>query len=198
MNREKDSSIHSASFRLESTGFGTLIIIKNKNNKQISIKNNQMKIIMKRIFDKTKLLSGLIIAIIVLTISCKKDPVPVTGITLDKTTATVQVGNTLAIQAFINPGDADNKNVTWSSADVSVASVANGVVTGVALGTTTITAASDADPSIKSTCEVIITPSTGQVIQVSGDITENTTWYAGAKYMLSGFVYVKEQCHTDN
>jgi hypothetical protein len=72
-----------------------------------------------------------------------------------------------------------------------VATVANGVVTGVALGTATITATSEADPTIMSTCSLIVTPSTGQVIQVSGDITENTTWYEAAKYMLSGFVYVK-------
>ena len=44
---------------------------------------------------------------------------------------------------------------------------------------------------IKATCSFLVTPSTGQVINVSGDITENTTWYAAAKYMLSGFVYVK-------
>jgi hypothetical protein len=38
---------------------------------------------------------------------------------------------------------------------------------------------------------VLVVPSTGQVINVSGDITADTKWYAQAKYMLSGFVYVK-------
>ena len=79
----------------------------------------------------------------------------------------------------------------WSSDDEAVATVANGVVTGVSLGTATITATSEADATIKATCSFLVTPSTGQVINVSGDITENTTWYAAAKYMLSGFVYVK-------
>ncbi len=64
---------------------------------------------MKKIFNKTKQIAGLAIVILVLVISCKKDPVPVTGISLDKTDATVQVGNTVTLQAFINPSDADNK-----------------------------------------------------------------------------------------
>jgi hypothetical protein len=38
---------------------------------------------------------------------------------------------------------------------------------------------------------VAITPSTGQVINISGDITSDTKWYAAGKYMLNGFVYVK-------
>ena len=146
---------------------------------------------MRKIFDNTKRLGGLLIAITVLIISCKKDPVAVTGVTLDKTNATVQVGATVALQPFITPSDADNKNVTWSSSDISVATVVNGVVTGVSLGSVSVTATSEADPSLSSTCMVLVIPSTGQVIEVSGDITENTTWYAAAKYMLSGFVYVK-------
>ena len=66
-----------------------------------------------------------------------------------------------------------------------------GVVTGVSLGTATITAISQSDTTIKTTCAVLVTPSTGQVITVSGDITSDTKWYGNAKYLLSGFVYVK-------
>jgi len=147
---------------------------------------------MKRISDKTKqLLVFLLVGIMSLAISCKKDPVPVTGLNLDKTDATLQIGAALTLQPFISPSGADNKNVTWSSSDATVATVANGVVTGLSLGTATITATSEADPAIRSTCSVTVTPSAGQVIQVSGDITENTTWYAAAKYMLSGFIYVR-------
>ena len=38
---------------------------------------------------------------------------------------------------------------------------------------------------------MLVTPSTGQIITVTGDITADTKWYAEAKYLLSGFVYVK-------
>jgi hypothetical protein len=123
--------------------------------------------------------------------SCAKDPVIVTGITLDKTDATVQVGATTSIMPFLTPADASNLSVKWRSASQAIATVVNGVVTGVSLGTTTITAVSESDTTKKATCSVLITPSTGQVITVSGDITTNTKWYANAKYLLSGFVYVK-------
>jgi hypothetical protein len=146
---------------------------------------------MKRILSKSKQFMGLLTGFIILITSCSKDPVPVTDISLDKTNATIQVGATSTLTAFITPADADNKKVNWTSDDATVATVANGVVTGVSLGTVTITATSEADEMIKATCSFLVTPSTGQVIEVSGDITENTTWYAAAKYMLSGFVYVK-------
>jgi len=146
---------------------------------------------MKRIIDRSKQIMGLITGVVLLVTSCAKDPVKVTGITLDKTDVEVQIGATANIIAFLTPADATNLTVSWRSASQSVATVENGIVTGVSLGTTTITAISQSDTTIKATCSVLITPSTGQVITVSGNITENTKWYSAAKYMLSGFVYVK-------
>lgn len=129
--------------------------------------------------------------VLFLVTSCAKDPILVTAIALDKADATVQVGATSNLAAFITPADASNLKITWRSGNAAVATVAEGVVTGVALGTTTITAVSQSDTTVKATCSILITPSTGQVITVTGDITANTKWYATAKYMLSGFVYVK-------
>lgn len=161
------------------------------NEKCKIIKNNQNQFNMKRILNRSKQLTGFLAGLIILVSSCSKDPIPVSNITLDKADATVQVGATVTLTAFVTPADADNPKIAWRSADLSVATVNNGVVTGVSLGTTTITAISQADTTLKKNCSVLVTPSTGQVIEVSGDITENTTWYAAAKYMLSGFVYVK-------
>jgi hypothetical protein len=146
---------------------------------------------MKRIFYRSKQLLGFVMGFLLLASSCKKDDISVTSIILDKITATVQVGATVNLATFLIPADATNKNVTWRSASQAVATVADGVVTGVSLGSTDITAISKSDTTIKATCSVLVTPSTGQVITVSGDITTNTKWYANAKYMLSGFVYVK-------
>jgi hypothetical protein len=147
---------------------------------------------MTRIFNNSARMSGIITVLIILVAACSKDPVKVADLTLDKTTATVQVGGTTTLIPFITPSDADNTKVEWESADAAVATVSNGVVTGVALGTTTITAMSQEDPTISATCSILVTPSTGQIIPVSGDITENTIWYSEAKYMLSGFVYVRD------
>lgn len=146
---------------------------------------------MKRNFFKSRQILGLVAGLALLITSCAKDPIIVTGITLDKTDITVQVGGNLTLAAFLTPADASNQNITWRSASQAIATVDNGVVTGVSLGTTTITAVSQSDTTIKTTCAVLVTPSTGQVINVSGDITADTKWYGNAKYMLSGFVYVK-------
>jgi len=146
---------------------------------------------MKRTLNRSKQLTGLMAGLIILVSSCAKDHIPVSDITLDKADATIQVGATVTLTAFVTPADADNTKIAWRSADLTVATVTNGVVTGISLGNTTITAISQSDTTLKKTCSVLVTPSTGQVIEVSGDITESTTWYSAAKYMLSGFVYVK-------
>lgn len=144
---------------------------------------------------KTNIFSGTIKvlmlgAALLMAVSCEKD-VPVTALSLDRQEATVEVGATLAIMPVIDPVDATNKGVTWTTDNASVATVANGVVTGVALGSATITATSEENPLFTATCVITVEPSTGQVITVSGDITTDTKWYAQAKYLLSGYVYVK-------
>jgi hypothetical protein len=144
---------------------------------------------MKKIKSKQVIL--LIAGFLIVLASCKKDPIKVTGLTLDKTDASIQVGENLTLTKFIAPADATNQNIKWRSGSQAIATVTDGVVTGVSLGSTTITAVSQSDTTVKATCSILVTPSTGQVINVSGDITADTKWYAAAKYMLSGFVYVK-------
>ena len=63
-----------------------------------------------------------------------------TAITLDQRELTIKVGKTATLTPTIEPADATNKNVTWSSDDETVATVSDGVVTGVKAGTATITA----------------------------------------------------------
>jgi hypothetical protein len=129
-------------------------------------------------------------AVMLALVSCEKE-VPVTGLALNQQTAEVQVGNSITILSIIDPADATNKNVIWTSSDASVATVADGVVTGVDLGVATVTAKSAENPLFTAECDITVTPSTGQQITISGDITEDTRWYAQAKYLLSGFVKVK-------
>ncbi len=74
--------------------------------------------------------------------SCDKD-VALTGIDLDKVTAEVMVGATQNLIVVFTPVDATNKNIIWESTNTAVATVANGVVTGVSLGNATIKATSD-------------------------------------------------------
>ncbi|NSW94277.1 MAG: Ig-like domain-containing protein [Bacteroidales bacterium] len=140
---------------------------------------------------KTKLRNlSVLFLLLGLIVSCEKE-VSLTGIQLDKVTAEVMVGSTLNLSVIYDPLNATNKNVTWESTNTSVATVTDGIVTGVAIGTATIKVISQENSLLQASCEVTVIPSNGQQINVSGDITSDTKWYANARYFLSGFVYVK-------
>ena len=84
--------------------------------------------------------------------------IPVTGISLNKTSAKVEIGKTINLIATVEPENATNKEIKWESSNTSIATVSNtGVVTGVANGTVTITATSLDNETIKKTCSVEVT-----------------------------------------
>lgn len=64
----------------------------------------------------------------------------VKSITLTKTKATLKSGSTLTLKAVLEPSNATNKTVTWTSSKNKVATVKNGKVTAVGGGTCVITA----------------------------------------------------------
>lgn len=89
-------------------------------------------------------------------ISIKEKPVPVTGIALDKQTASIGTGDgTLTLTPIFSPETATNKNVAWSSSDNSVATVKNGVVTPLKKGTATITVTTE-DGNFSASCVVTV------------------------------------------
>lgn len=91
------------------------------------------------------------------TITVKSSTIAVTKLTLSESSAEVSVGKTLTLTCTIEPTDATNKELIWSSFDETIATVdAQGVVTGVKAGTVTITVASKSDPSVKATCTVTV------------------------------------------
>ena len=87
------------------------------------------------------------------TVSAKE--VPVIGITLEPTSASIEVGKTAQLTATVSPSDATDATVTWSSSKESVATVKNGEVTAVAEGTATITATAGGK---SATCAVTVLP----------------------------------------
>ena len=83
--------------------------------------------------------------------------VPVTGVTLNKTSTSLYVGDTETLTPTITPDNATNKNVTWSSDDTSVATVdASGLVTAVARGTAVITATAADGSGASASCTVTV------------------------------------------
>ncbi len=68
-----------------------------------------------------------------------KIDIPVTGVTLNKTSKTLAIDGVLNLSHTIKPSDATNKSVTWSSSDTNIATVSNsGVVTAKNEGIATI------------------------------------------------------------
>lgn len=134
-------------------------------------------------------------------IGCKNDDdddgdVAVTEVKFTSTVTEVTVGKTITLKAEVLPADATNKTVTWTSSDATVATVKDGVVTGVKAGETTITASAGGQTAtVKVTVKAAAT-SGGE----TGTTTEfeNTYWvleekvseFSGMKVTLQNFKYV--------
>ena len=105
--------------------------------------------------------------------------VAVTGVTLAPKTLSLTVGGaTGTLYPTVAPDNATNKTVTWTSSNPAVATVANGVVTPLTAGNTTITATAG---SFSDTCAVTVNPPATPTTNVSislealyGGGTDNT------------------------
>lgn len=83
--------------------------------------------------------------------------VNVSSIILSETSITLEKGNTHKISATVNPKDATDKSVIWSSSDTSIASVDDsGNVKAINGGNVTITAKS-VDGKVSAICSVVVT-----------------------------------------
>lgn len=101
-------------------------------------------------------------------VTVKVPNVPVTGVTLNKTTEEVEVGKDVTLTATVAPAGATNKAVTWKSSDDATASVVNGKVTGKKEGKATITVTTT-DGAKTATCEVTVKPQPAlDSIQIEG------------------------------
>ena len=82
--------------------------------------------------------------------------IPVTGVSLDESSITLDVGGNQTLTATVTPEDATNKKVCWSSDNEAVATVSeDGVVTAVAGGTAVITATTH-DGLFTASCTVTV------------------------------------------
>ena len=94
----------------------------------------------------------------------KENPaIPVTGISLNKSSLTLAVGDSEKLTYTITPANATNKQVSWSSDKPNFATVSNGTVTAVAVGTATIKVTT-ADGNFTDSATVTVVP----VVPVGG------------------------------
>lgn len=94
------------------------------------------------------------------------------GISLDRDEASVPVGGELQLTATVEPENATDRSVVWSSSDESVATVSQtGAVQGVAVGTATITVSTGEE--LSATCTVSV-------------VEAAKTWAVGDLYDVDG------------
>ena len=112
------------------------------------------------------------------------DAVAAESIALSPKEMSVAVGDSASITVSYTPATTTQRTVNWTSSDTSVATVDSaGKVTGVRVGTATITATYAGDDTISDTCEVTVKRAPG-----SGVTPENGKKYvilAGDEYALT-------------
>lgn len=82
--------------------------------------------------------------------------VSVTGVSLDKTSLSLNLNETAQLTATVSPSNATDKSVSWTSSDTSVATVSSsGLVTAKAAGSATITVTTN-DGGKTATCAVTV------------------------------------------
>lgn len=82
---------------------------------------------------------------------------PVTGISIDQTELYMPVGDNFKINAYIEPDDANNPNIIYKSDNEDIATIdESGIITAVKEGETIISAISEENELIKSTCKLIV------------------------------------------
>ena len=107
-----------------------------------------------------------------LTATCKVTvvPTPAASITLNTTAVTLKATETATLTTTILPATTTNKAVAWKSDNEAIAKVdANGVVTAIAVGETTITVTTADGSNLSATCKVTVVPTP------AASITLNTT-----------------------
>ena len=104
--------------------------------------------------------------------------VPVTGVSLNTSTLNLIEGGTDTLTATVEPNNATNRNVMWSSDNPSVATVNNGVVSAVSEGTATITVTAQGDSTKSASCTVTVTAAAVPVTGVTLNKT-STSLYVG-------------------
>lgn len=124
--------------------------------------------------------------------------IDVTSLNLDKTELWLMPGETYPLKATVNPNNATNKEVTFTSSNKSVATVdAKGVVTALSLGTTTIKAVSTDNTSKWASCVVTVSDAPQNAVDL-GLSVKWATYNLGAStpeeygdYFAWGEIYTK-------
>jgi uncharacterized protein YjdB len=84
--------------------------------------------------------------------------IKMTGITFSAQTASIKIGETYTIAYSLVPTNVTDKSLSWSSSNTAIASVSNGVVVGLSVGTAQITATANDGSGKSAICYVQVNP----------------------------------------
>lgn len=127
----------------------------------------------------------------------------VTGVALSETDETLVAGETLQLEAIVQPSTATDKSVSWSSADNKIASVdGNGIVTAISEGKTTIKATTN-DGDKTASCKITVRakgvdiskPEISDITSISAYVTGEIETF-GVKVKECGICYSTSQSPT--
>ena len=103
------------------------------------------------------------------TIATLEVVAPVTKITLNTSSRTMNVDDTVTLTAAITPDNASNKSVMWSSSNTAVATVnTDGVVTARAAGTATVRASATDGSNVSASCVITVRQPVTSIALTSG------------------------------
>ena len=109
------------------------------------------------------------------SVTVAANSVKITNISLNNNELTIDNGSSTTLTATITPSDATNQLITWSANNNNVTLAPDGLsctVTGNAIGSSIITAASNDGSNISATCNVTVNAVVVAVTGVSLDTTE--------------------------
>lgn len=86
------------------------------------------------------------------------NPIPAQELLLSQNVFTGVAGDTLTLRATVLPANTTNKSVTWKTSNPSVATVAEGLVKIVSVGSAVITATTADGSNLSATCAVTANP----------------------------------------
>ena len=84
--------------------------------------------------------------------------IPVTGVAIADSAVALEVGKTKTLGYSMLPTVATNDSLTWTSSNLNVATVVDGVVTAIGKGTALIKGTSKENPTLMDSCFVSVTP----------------------------------------
>lgn len=123
----------------------------------------------------------------------------VTGISLDQKELYMQIDDTFKINAYIEPDDANNKEIRYESSNSEIATIdENGIITAYKEGVVTITAISDENNAIKSECKLtVVRKMEDSEIHFDSSLQLNSLEISGISYNENTVLDIIQKITTD-